>query len=82
MPSPAYAARKTWRASAIWRQRDAILVYAAGGWMDTFDALAKHDKDMIFFCRHKSGPVYLWYEIISPRLSAPAWRRARGGGCR
>jgi len=41
--------------------------YAAGGWMDTFGALAKLDKDIIFFCRHKSGPVYLWYEIISPR---------------
>jgi len=35
--------------------------------MDTFGALAKLDKDIIFFCRHKSGPVYLWYEIISPR---------------
>jgi len=46
---------------------DVFLVYAAGGWMDTFDALAKQGKDMIFFCRHKSGPVYLWYEIISPR---------------
>jgi len=44
-----------------------LLVYAAGGWMDTFGALAKLDKDIIFFCRHKSGPVYLWYEIISPR---------------
>jgi hypothetical protein len=46
---------------------DVLLVYAAGGWMDTFDALHKKNKDMIFFCRHKSGPVYLWYEIISPR---------------
>jgi hypothetical protein len=46
---------------------DVLLVYAAGGWMDTFDALHKLNKDMIFFCRHKSGPVYLWYEIISPR---------------
>ena len=36
--------------------------------MDTFDALHKKEKDMIFFCRHKSGPVYLWYEIISPRF--------------
>ena len=35
--------------------------------MDTFDALHEMNKDMIFFCRHKSGPVYLWYEIISPR---------------
>ncbi|KPK83464.1 MAG: hypothetical protein AMS27_12745 [Bacteroides sp. SM23_62_1] len=46
---------------------DTFLVYAAGGWMDTFDTLHKMNKDMIFFCRHKSGPVYLWYEIISPR---------------
>jgi hypothetical protein len=46
---------------------DTLLVYAAGGWMDVFDALAATGKDMIFFCRHKSGPVYLWYEIISPR---------------
>ncbi len=44
-----------------------LLVYAAGGWMDIFDALDKTGKDRIFFCRHKSGPVYLWYEIISPR---------------
>jgi hypothetical protein len=46
---------------------DTLLVYAAGGWMDTFEALDKTGKDRIFFCRHKSGPVYLWYEIISPR---------------
>ena len=49
------------------RSADVFLIYAAGGWMDTFDALHDMDKDMIFFCRHKSGPVYLWYEIISPR---------------
>lgn len=46
---------------------DVILVYPAGGWMDVFHELEKAGKDMIFFCRHKSGPVYLWYEIISPR---------------
>lgn len=46
---------------------DVFLVYAAGGWMDTFETLQKMGKDMIFFLRHKSGPVYLWYEIISPR---------------
>jgi len=44
-----------------------LLVYAAGGWLDIFDALDKTGKDRILFCRHKSGPVYLWYEIISPR---------------
>jgi len=47
---------------------DLFIVYAAGGGMDIFDSLNKSGKDMIFFCRHKSGPVYLWYEIISPRF--------------
>jgi hypothetical protein len=46
---------------------DAFLIYAAGGGMNMFDFLNKTGKDIIFFCRYKSGPVYLWYEIISPR---------------
>jgi len=46
---------------------DVCLVYAAGGPQNAFDVLSKRSKNMIFFCRHKSGPVYLWYEIISPR---------------
>lgn len=46
---------------------DVLLVYAAGGWLDIYQALDKTGKDRLFFCRHKSGPVYLWYEIISPR---------------
>src|SRR5512144_2788539 len=48
-------------------EADALIVYAAGGWLDVYDALDKTGKDRILFCRHKSGPVYLWYEIISPR---------------
>ena len=47
---------------------DLYLVYAAGGGMDIFDSLNKMGKNVIIFCRHKSGPVYLWYEIISPRF--------------
>ena len=46
---------------------DLILVYAAGGSQNIFDTIHKTGNDMIIFCRHKSGPVYLWYEIISPR---------------
>ncbi|MHC4438670.1 MAG: sugar isomerase, partial [Planctomycetota bacterium] len=46
---------------------DVYIVYAAGGGQDTFAKLAERGKDIIFFCRHKSGPVSLWYEIISPR---------------
>ena len=46
---------------------DLFIVYAAGGSMNIFDTLNKMGKNIIIFCRHKSGPVYLWYEIISPR---------------
>ena len=45
---------------------DVLLVYAAGGW--NFEAIPELGKDVIFFVRHKSGPVYLWYEIISPHF--------------
>jgi hypothetical protein len=48
-------------------QADVTIIYAAGGPMDAFDAIGKRAKNTIIFCRHKSGPVYLWYEIISPR---------------
>jgi len=46
---------------------DVVVVYAAGGGMGLIDAALKADKHVIVFMRHKSGPVYLWYEIISPR---------------
>ena len=47
---------------------DVFLIYAAGagGRTKTFNKLAEQGKDIIFFCRHKSGPVYLWYENVSP----------------
>jgi len=66
---PVSAIRRAADVAAVKDLGDAhvLLVYAAGGWMDVFDALDKTGKDRIFFCRHKSGPVYLWYEIISPR---------------
>lgn len=50
------------------KNADLFLIYAAGGGMDIFDQLNKLGKNIIFFCRHRSGPVYLWYEIISPRF--------------
>ncbi|MBN2295343.1 MAG: hypothetical protein JXM70_23130 [Pirellulales bacterium] len=50
---------------------DVYLIYAAGGSMPTLtDAIGladAKDKDAIVFLRHRSGPVYLWYEIMSPR---------------
>jgi hypothetical protein len=47
---------------------DVVLLYAAGAWKDVLDTLGGIGKDMIIFCRHRSGPVYLWYEIVSPRF--------------
>lgn len=55
------------QANADLHEAQAIIIYAAGGWLDVFDKLEETGKDLIFFCRHRSGPVYLWYEIISPR---------------
>lgn len=49
------------------KSADLYVVYAAGGGQDIFDDLNKMGKNVLFFLRHKSGPVYLWYEIISPR---------------
>jgi len=49
------------------KNADALIVYAAGGGQNVFDAAVKTGKQVIFFLRHRSGPVYLWYEIISPR---------------
>jgi hypothetical protein len=44
---------------------DVVLVYAAGGEIKGIETLGKH---VIFFLRHRSGPVSLWYEIVSPRF--------------
>ncbi|RPI28809.1 MAG: hypothetical protein EHM61_03895, partial [Acidobacteria bacterium] len=44
-----------------------IIAYGAGGSKEVYDRIGKTGKDVILFVRHKSGPVYLWYEIISPR---------------
>ncbi|HOW67131.1 MAG TPA: sugar isomerase [Candidatus Paceibacterota bacterium] len=45
---------------------DVVLLYAAGGPADVFQRFRDQGKDVIYFVRHKSGPVSLWYEIVSP----------------
>ncbi len=45
---------------------DALLVYACDG-RDALHGIQELGKDTIFFVRWRSGPVYLWYEIIHPR---------------
>lgn len=47
---------------------DVGLVYAASGEVQFYEALNRTGKWNIIFVRHRSGPVYLWYEIVHPRL--------------
>jgi len=47
---------------------DVLLMYPAGGWVDILEDLTNPEKWTIVFLRHRSGPVYLWYEIVSNRF--------------
>jgi hypothetical protein len=46
---------------------DVVIVYPATGSGDTLRACFARDKskDTIVFARHRSGPVYYWYEALS-----------------
>jgi len=56
-------------AAAIKEQTaDVMLVYASGGGRDALEALVIPDRPTLFFIRHKSGPVSLWYEIMHPHF--------------
>lgn len=48
-------------------EHDVLLLYAANSWLDILEALTNPEKWTILFVRHKSGPVYLWYEIVHNR---------------
>jgi hypothetical protein len=45
---------------------DVLIMYAAGGDTKTLEALTAVNKWNLMFVRHRSGPVYLWYEIAHP----------------
>lgn len=47
---------------------DVLLVYAAGGWTDLLQRISDLGKYLIFFVRFKTGPYYLWHEIIHARF--------------
>ena len=47
---------------------DVLLVYAATGGGEELETLITPNKDNLMFLRHRSGPVYLWYEIANPRF--------------
>lgn len=47
---------------------DVMLIYAATGDTSDIEALISPDRYNLMFVRHKSGPVYLWYETASCRM--------------
>jgi len=47
---------------------DGVIMYAAGGPVQVLEALAVPQKWNLMFLRHRSGPVYLWYEIAHNRF--------------
>lgn len=65
---PAIAIRdpKELEAASDLADADTILLYASGGPSHVFQQFRDQGKDVVYFVRHKSGPVSLWYEIVSP----------------
>ena len=56
------------KAAEVARQdHDLLLLYAATSWLDVLEALTNPAKWTMLFVRHKSGPMYLWYEIAHNR---------------
>ena len=47
---------------------DVPLVYAASAWTSALDACFKEERNNLIFLRHRSGPIYLWYEILHNRF--------------
>jgi len=66
---PLVSAQTPEQAARIAREgHDVVLMYAASGGGKTLEALVTPDKWSLMFLRHRSGPVYLWYEIAHPRF--------------
>ena len=47
---------------------DGVIMYGASGGMGILAALANPDKWNLMFVRHRTGPAYLWYEIVHPHF--------------
>ena len=47
---------------------DIPIIYAAGGGGNMLEACVSDKRNNLIFLRHRSGPVYLWYEIIHNRF--------------
>jgi hypothetical protein len=47
--------------------QDLTIIYAASAGLDVLEALTVPERWTLVFVRHRSGPVYLWYEIAHNR---------------
>lgn len=47
---------------------DVLLMYPASGSVRLLESVAKPETPTVIFVRHRSGPVYEWYEIVHPRF--------------
>lgn len=47
---------------------DALLMYPASGSVRLLESVVKPGTPAVIFVRHRSGPVYEWYEIVHPRF--------------
>lgn len=50
------------------KEYDVPLVYAASGDGNVLEACFSAERNNLIFLRHRSGPVYLWYEITHNRF--------------
>ncbi len=46
---------------------DTVILYPASGSVKLLESVSRADRSTIVFVRHRSGPVYEWYEIVHPR---------------
>lgn len=49
-------------------EHDGVIMFGASGDTGLLIALANPAKHNLMFVRHRTGPAYLWYEIIHPRF--------------
>jgi hypothetical protein len=59
---------------------DAMLIYASGGGRDVLEGLVSPERANLFFLRHDTGPVSLWYEIMHPHMLRKASDEYRQSG--
>ncbi len=52
-------------AKAHQQKYDVVLIYPARGGGDLLRSCFSPDRNTVIFARHKSGPVYYWYEALS-----------------